>query len=148
MPQLIEHIDAIGRKKNRDVLMVKVIPVDYGPSDKELSPFEEFSRLFDYESNTFRSEFINWLDKVGIVYLECLGFATDYDISSYTGDLYLDVPFDLEHLQYKLLESHLENSDGSNRIPGIYFCYCPLEDSLENSHHDELGYWKSVADRL
>ena len=55
MPQLIEHIDAIGRKKQRDVLMLEFHPewkLHIGNDDGEES------ESYNYENDKVRDEIL------------------------------------------------------------------------------------------
>lgn len=142
MPISIEHIDAIGRKKQRDVLYVVFVPP--GKEMAEISDFnsDDFEFLENWRSNDTRDQFIAWMDEVGIEYCPCGEIARENGWSSYRGDLYIDVPYDYEDRRYQILEKKLENSDGTIKIPGISYRYMPLEVSLKNSHHDEPEFWE------
>jgi hypothetical protein len=39
------------------------------------------------------------------------------------------------------LEKHLENRDGSPKIPGVQFFYCPLDVAMQNSHYDSPDFF-------
>lgn len=129
MPMLVEHIDAIARKKGHDVVYVT---------------FPECNILqdtpIDYEDCAARKLIIEWLDANHVGYLECGGLANS-GFMSYQGNLYLDVPFDEANPEYQKLVSFLENPDGTLRIDGVKFWYLPLEHAMVNKHHDEPGFW-------
>ena len=56
MPQIIEHIDAIARKKQRGVLLIKFHPEDMG-----IAMFE-----YDHNKDRRRRKVLAWLDKNNI----------------------------------------------------------------------------------
>ncbi|WP_312374074.1 hypothetical protein [Stutzerimonas nitrititolerans] len=141
MPQLIDYIDAIARKKNRDVLYVVFEPVP--GSTKDVLSWAEY---FDWENHTSRQAIIHWLEENGIAWKPCAGFAKVNHIPSYRGQIYIDLPFDRSLAAYKQLESFLENLDGSMRLPGATFAYLPLEMAMKNAEHDEKGFWDRWAD--
>ena len=59
----------------------------------------------------------------------------------YLGNLFLDVSFDKNDPLYIKLEKHLENRDGSPKIPGVQFFYCPLDVAMQNSHYDSPDFF-------
>lgn len=129
MPCLIEYIDAIARQKGRDVLLIKF--------DKQ------------WQRDTKRDKVIAWLDEQGIQWKPCQGYiAKENEITSYDGSLYIDVPFDREHPQYKQLAAYLEYPDETPRDEGVRFHYIPLEDAMKNAHHDEPGFWEEWAENF
>jgi len=134
MPQLIEYIDAIARQKRRAVLYVTFRENGEMPRD-----FRHFPP---------RVALIAWLDQQGIAWQECGPFADPAVLPGYRGQLYLDVPMDQNDPRYRLLCQHLEHPDGSMRIECVRFCYLPLNDAMENAHHDEPGFWDRWADKF
>ena len=131
MPALLKHIDYIARVKKRDVLYVH-----FGRPDVY------------YEDLTVRQDLLAWLNENGIGWMPCSHFASENGFASYKGQLYIDLPFDASNPKYQLLEKHLENEDGSSRIPGVYFMYVPLEEAMKNAHHDEPGFWEKWAEEF
>ena len=129
MPQLIDHIDAIARKKGRGVLFVVFDSFDIG----------------QYEDFPERKKLIKWLEDNHIDYCKCAPIASENGFESYNGQLYLDVCYDENDPVYIKLRDYLENPDGSPRIPGIAFWYLPLEVAMQNKHHDEPGFWEKWA---
>ena len=127
MPLLLEHIDAIARKKGRDVLLV----VFDSTSDD----------IFDYKTLPARKDLIAWLKANNIEFRECADIAREDGFDSYRGQLYLDVCYDENDPLYIKLRDHLENPDGSSRIPDVMFCCLPLQIAMQNKHHDESGFW-------
>ncbi|ANF83145.1 hypothetical protein A3K93_08380 [Acinetobacter sp. NCu2D-2] len=113
MPQVIQHIDAIAREKERDVLFVH---------------FEDYEQGAECSN---RKDLINWLDQHGIPYKECMGLEEESVIESYMGDLYIDVPFDIANPLFVKLSEHLEDEDGEMKIPGVLFFTLSHELALE-----------------
>lgn len=142
MPQLIEFIDAIARKKGRDVLFVC-----FGPADDETDSLRE-GGWHDWENDPNRIDLIAWLKAKGIGWSLCGGFASENTMSSYQGEIYLDVPFDKADPVYQALSNRLENPDETRKIPGVTFCYVPLECAMRNAHHDEPGFWEKWAENF
>jgi hypothetical protein len=131
MPQLIENIDAIARRKGRDVLFLS---------------FPKYSRFKDryahHDDSKVRQRVIAWLDQAGISWQEC-AFPGFYN---YTGDIYVDVPFDTTNADYRKLAEFLETPDGKMKIEGVSFYYLPLEKAMQYKHHDEPGHREEQAE--
>ena len=129
MPKLIDHIDAIARKKERGVLFLEF--------DPEIN-FDDFEHpRYRYEEDKVRDEIIENLDKIEISWMKCGHFASTNFICFYRSQIYLDVPYDENLSEYKALQTYLEYPDGS-----IRFCYLPLEVAMKNAHHEESGFWE------
>ena len=133
MAIIVEHIDKIAREKQRDVLFVAF-------------EGEKFKHR-RYQTYKERDEFIEYLQNNYINYDVC-DYAARDDVwwDGYRGQLYIDVPFDKENEQYRLLERYLENEDGTPKMEGGMFYYLPLEIAMKNAHHDEPGYWEKRAE--
>jgi hypothetical protein len=138
MPQLIEHIDAIARRKGRDVLYV-VFPECYSAGGNSVEP----------DQCKARQQVIAWLDQAGIAWYPCAHPACDDGsfFLGYLGHIYIDLPFDTSNAEYRKLADFLETPDGEMKIEGAEFCYWPLEKAMENRHHDEPGYWERQAEK-
>lgn len=113
MPQVIQHIDAIAREKERDVLFIH---------------FEEFEHG---ATNSKRQELMTWLEQNEIPYQECMGLEEESVIESYMGDLYIDVPFDIANPLFNKLSEHLEDEEGEMKIDGVLFFTLSYELALE-----------------
>jgi len=134
MPMLIEYIDKIARDKGRDVLYIIF--------DEKVFPD------FDFEMRAVRKNLIAWFDLNNIKITPCGNVASEHGFSSYHGQLYIDVPYDENHPDYRKVSEHLECADGSFRIQGVMFCYLPLERALRNKHHDEPEFWDKWAENF
>ncbi len=140
MPMRIDFIDAIARKKGRDVLFLQFPPE--GGED------EFFPKEVDWVNLPIRKQIIAWLEQSKISWLPCGDFADENCMLSYRGQIYIDVPFDVENPIYQHLQNYLENPDGSGKFPGARFCYLPLQTAMKNVHHDEPGFWERWAENF
>lgn len=129
MPQLIEYLDKIARDKQRDVLSISFL-------DSSM----ELDEILDIDFDQYKPflEMIAWLDANDIRWLPCC-LQNSIVIQ---GRIYVDVPFDEADPVYQKLVGHLENADGSMKIPGVAFQYMPLAAAMEYAEQDELGYWE------
>ena len=139
MPMLLEHIDAIARKKGRDILFLD-FPQKNGNDSLSL---EDWDRL------PVRQQIIAWLDKNKIEWCICGRIADENMMGGgYQGRIYVDVPCDITNPAYQKLSDYLETSDGDMKFAGAKFCYLPLAVAMENSHHDEPGFWERWAEKF
>lgn len=139
MPMLIEHLDAIARKKGRDVLFL-----DFPQKETE-DIFDLFN--VDWDSVPIRQQVIAWLNQNQIEWRIC-GYVADENsmVSGYLGRIYIDVPFDTTDPVYQKLSDYLETPSGEMKFEGVKFCYLPLEMAMKNAHHDEPGFWEKWAE--
>ncbi|KVE73575.1 hypothetical protein [Burkholderia vietnamiensis] len=135
MPQLIEHIDAIARKLQRDVLYLEFM--------KAQRP-----RRADYRGLGSRLRIVQWLDSEGIRWRECGQVASGTVVRSYAGEIFIDVPFDETDSQYRTVQAFLEYPDGAMRFDDVRFYVVTLQDAMKNVHHDEPGFWDRWADNF
>jgi hypothetical protein len=140
MPMLIEHIDAIARKKQRDVLFVTFHPPKSADIDEWDGPFH------DWEQDSMRETVCQWLTDHQINWQLCGEIASENMMRSYGGQIYLDVPYDDNDPLYVLVRDYLEHPDGRMRFETVSFWYLPLEKAMENAHHDEPGFWEKWAE--
>ena len=151
MPQLIEHIDAIARKKSRSVLYVtfrdpaseRTVPILGAESER--SALKSPTRL-DWKHLPVREKVIAWLDGNGVAWQPCGDIANPNLMLPYEGQIYVDVPFDEKSPGYQKLSSFLEYPDGTMRLPGVFFWCLPLDVAMKNAHHDEPGFWDKWAE--
>lgn len=115
MPQLLQHIDAIAREKNRDVLFVH---------------FENFEED-DQGDDPIRSIVLAWLEDHDIAYEPCMGLEQEGFVDTYSGDIYIDLPFDETEPTYQKLSEYLEDDDGNMMLDGVLFYVLSLETALE-----------------
>lgn len=143
MPQLIEHIDKIARDKKRDVLLLTF----HDQAFKDAGDTVMFPR-FDYSKCKPREEIMEWLTANNIQFSPCGSIASENSMVPYLGQLYIDVLFDETDPTYQKVRDFLENSDGTMKINGVGFNYCPLELAMKNAHHDEPGFWEKWAENF
>ncbi|HLF95912.1 MAG TPA: hypothetical protein VI457_02105 [Methylococcaceae bacterium] len=137
MPMLIEHIDAIARKKQRDVLYVEFHPDEDG-----------FERNYDHGRDPLRQQVIEWLEANHIGWFPCAPFASEEFMCPYLGQIYLDVPFSESDPVYQKVRDYLEHPDGSMRYPTVRFYVLPLAVAIKNAHHDEPRFWEQWAKKF
>ena len=135
MPGIIEHIDAIARKKGRAVLYLEFHP----------QPFREW-RDYQFEDDATRTSVLTWLDAHGVPRTRCGPFANPRVMAPYLGQVYLDVPYDESLPEYRALRDYLEHPDGTMRHDGVRFYAMPLDHAMQNAEHDEPGFWERWAE--
>jgi hypothetical protein len=140
MPLLIKNIDAIARKKQRDVLFVAFHPENDSLDD---DAFDEDD--YDWEDDPKRTAFLAWLDQQGIGWEYCAPMASECGFGRYLGQVYIDLAMDDNDPLYGRLRDYLEYPDGAMRDENLRFYYLPLAKALENAHHDEPGFWERWA---
>lgn len=116
MPQIIPHIDAIAREKNRDVLFIH---------------FEHFVQDEAESQDSVRQEVLAWLDANGIDFYPCMGLEEEGLVNVYAGDIYVDVPYDESDETYLMLRDLLEDEEGNMLIEGVLFFSLSLGLALE-----------------
>lgn len=149
MPQMIEHIDAISRQLQRDVLYIGFHAVQQAPkanSENESDDDLYRSDLFDWQKLPTRQQVIAWLEAHGINWKPCGPIANVNVMESYRGQIYVDLPFDQSLPAFQALEAFLEFPDGITRFSDAAFYYCPLELAMENAAHDQPGFWDRWAE--
>ena len=145
MPMLIEHIDAIARQKQRDVLYVMFnSPASDNQDRKEILDQADM----EWETLPIRQQVIDWLDAQGIGWKPCGHFADVNLMMGYRGRLYIDLPFDKSLPAFQALTAFLVLPDGSMRFPEAALFYCPLDKAMENAAHDEPGFWARWAENF
>ena len=130
MPQLIEDIDAIARRKQRDVLYISFDPSELTASKgpMEILEEEEDETRPSWRKLEVRRTVIQWLDGQGLAWQPCgIPVSSDVQIAPYAGAIYVDVPFDPANVAYQRLNEFLENPDGSMRLPNVWFVVYSLK---------------------
>jgi hypothetical protein len=86
--------------------------------------------------------------RAGIAWRPCAHVANDGGalILGYLGHIYVDLPFDTANADYRKLADFLETPDGKMKIEGAEFYFLPLDTAMNNTHHDEPGYWEKQAE--
>lgn len=141
MPMLIEHIDAIARKKGRDVLFL-----DFPQEEREGR--SDFNPVLNWDNIPVRQQVIAWLEQNQIEWSLCGHIANENMMCGYRGRIYIDVPFDTENAIFQKLSGYFETPDGEMKIDDVVFCYLPLEIAMKNAHHDEPGFWELWAENF
>jgi hypothetical protein len=141
MPQLIQHIDAIAREKQRDVLYL-----EFAPKPSEDDVWGDNNGRYSFGQDPVRKQILDDLTNMGVTWTSCGGFANENYMASYAGQIYLDVPFDKELPLYQTLETYLEHPDGTMCFDTVRFCFVPLQAAMKNAHHDEPDFWEKWAE--
>ena len=142
---LIEHIDAIARQKQRDVLYVAFHPPASGRPDDEVIVDQAD---FEWKTLPIRQHIIDWLNAQGTGWKPCGHFANTSLMMGYRGQIYIDLPFDAALPAFQALQALLELPDGSMRFSEATFICCPLDMAMENAVHDEPGFWERWAENF
>ena len=142
MPVLIEHIDAISRKKQRDVLFVR-----FNDPETQISASATVatSRVH-WRELPIRQTLIDWLDSNRIDWDLCGPIASVNGMPGYRGQIYIDVPFDPNLPECQSVLNFLEYPDGTFRFPEAELCCLRLETAMLNAAHDEPGFWERAAE--
>ena len=145
MPMMIEHIDAIARRKQRDVLYLTFID-----PDAQIDPLQGVAEPVEINWQTLpiRQTIIDWLDEHQIGWNPCMHVASVYLMMGYRGQIYIDVAYDTELPIYQTLASYLEFPDGTMKFPEVVFWLLPLEKAMKNAEHDEPGFWERWAEKF
>jgi len=141
MPLLIKHIDQIAREKNRSVVFVSFEGAE-NISLNMPAPNHFYAR---FEDDPNRKELIKWLNENSITWEPCAHFASEGGWSSYSGNIYIDVPWDETDEQFLKVQKCLENADGTMKNPLVKFWGITLDQAMQNAHHDEPGFWEKWA---
>jgi hypothetical protein len=129
MVEILEHIDAISRREERDVILIE---------------FEESnSGIRAWKQNATRKKVLQWLDEHDIGWVKCFGVADEGVLEAYAGQIYVNCPLDEANSSYRALSDFLEDPDGNAHFTGYRFLYVPLEIANKNAHHDEPGFWEN-----
>ena len=139
MAIIVEHIDAIARKKQRSVLYLEFGVPKEGKS---------YSSSYQFEQDPIRQEILAWLDKNNIAYTMCGDIASENGWRAYRGQVYLDVVPDDSNEVYALLNDYLEDKDGKSKFENVIFYILSLEIAMKNAHHDEPGFWDRWAENF
>lgn len=147
MPQQIEHIDAIARRVQRDVLFVVFHTTRKIMSEDRFDQFD-LDTQYDWISSVTRRKLIAWLGENGIGWESCGNFANTNMMVTYCGQIYIDLPYNPDSTKYRELEQYLEKADGSMRYSNATFCTLDLKTAMKNAEHDKPGFWESWAENF
>ena len=108
MPLLIEYIDEIACRLNRDVLMI-------GP-DRTTAAKHDSS----WKRSLERKSLLTWLDEQHINWELCGWLSTPGVTHSYQGDIYLDFLYSPDDARYQKFRNFVqEQENGSVKWPGV-----------------------------
>ncbi len=140
MPQIIDHIDAIARKKQRGVLFL-----EFHWQDSNCPSENDMDIDYDYNQGRLRKRIISWPKESCIAWQPCAEYCHENAIVPYMRQIYIDLPYDNNDPQYQRLASFLQKPDGPMRFDKVRFCFLPLRLAMKNSHQDKPGYWERWA---
>ncbi|WP_250493793.1 hypothetical protein [Caballeronia sp. GAWG1-1] len=95
-----------------------------------------------------RRAIVEWLEANHVEWTRCGHVASTTVMRSYAGQIYIDVPYDVDDPTYQKLQQFLEFEDGTMRYDGVRFWIFPLDKAMENAYHDEPGFWERWADNF
>ncbi|MEX8497831.1 hypothetical protein, partial [Leptothrix ochracea] len=130
MTLLIEPIDAIARRKQRDVLKVS-----FQPQAQELR-------------EAARQRVIDFLTAHGVAWQACGDVADEGVMASYAGQIYIDLPYEPQNPRCREILDFFEHPDGSMKDPAVALWLLRLASAMRNAHHDEPGFWDRWAERF
>jgi hypothetical protein len=122
MPSMISHIDEIGRDKQRDVLTIEF-------------HCHKTGFLTDFVRSESRKTILDWLAVNDIPHYLCGPFADDIKMDRYRGQIYIDVPNDMDNPLFLKVSEILGNPDGSAKFANVYFIRYSLAQCMANVHH-------------
>jgi len=143
MPIAMKTLDKIAREKQRDVLYITFRNEDVHAPDMMERPSE-----FDWQACAMRKQVIRFLEDNGIAYTPCFSPQPTNGVlilaSPYYGEIYIDLASDPANPKFRKLEAYLETSDGERRYPEVTFWQYGLDIAMENTEHDEPGFWDNM----
>jgi len=146
MSRVLQTLDQIARKKQRDVMYITFHKKPESESANAIDS-EEFSS-FDWQGCASRKEAISFLEEHQIPYQMCFDAQPTGGVlvlaMPYKGQIYIDMPYDQTDELCNKLEGYLENQDGSPKLPDVYLWLYPLEMAMKNAEHDEPGFWDNM----
>lgn len=135
MPALIEHIDAIARREQRDVLYLEFHPADI-----------EAVRGYRYAVDPRREMVLQWLAEHDFQWALCGPYADGSGMQPYLGQIYIDTAYDVRLPKYRQLRDYMEFPDGKMRWQTVRFYVMPLAMANNNAQHDEPDFWSNSYD--
>ena len=152
MPQIIQTIDRIARIKQRDVLLLSFYDLALEKPLSEVPREDQFEARCQWQNYRreiwkklpIRQKIIKWLDANKISWEPCGRFEPGWVIrGGYSGDIYLDVPYNKNLLLYQKIEEYLQYPDDSMRFENVIFFCLRLEDAMVNAEQDEPGFYEN-----
>lgn len=137
MPMLLHPIDAIARKKGRNVLFLSF--------SRSAHPHVLSGYTPTRKQKAARKAALSWLREENIAHFECLPYwANGLIHCSYEGHIYIDVPPIDSDETYRRILDHFEFADGTTRDLDAALVICTLEYAMENAHHDSEEYMREL----
>jgi hypothetical protein len=131
---ILDHIDAISRRQECDVLYLEFHPLGAVQG-----------AVYRFEQDAGRDNLLHWLDMHHIAWQACGPIARVDRIEPYRGQVYVNVPYDNALPAYRLLRDALENPDGTMKHDWVRFMVMPLDYAMCNAAYDVCNFWENWA---
>ena len=119
MAALIHSLVDISLEKNRGVLFVVFdVPARNFTGKDYPKPYIVYQP---------RKTMIQWLDENEIGFLEANLYYTNEIFKEYSGEIYIDLPYDGKNPKVQALLQEYENPDETSKVPGVRITFMPLE---------------------
>ncbi|MBS8230256.1 hypothetical protein DYI41_04840 [Marinobacter salarius] len=125
VPQIVETTDEIGVREQRDILFLSFNQIS------EPTPLSDES----WKNIPYRSMILQWLEANEFAWEMCIHCSPGTIVTSYKGDIYIDLPPDPQCQRYQRLLEFLEDEEENCRFPGVSFWRMPL--SLSQTLYDQ-----------
>ncbi|WP_290901736.1 hypothetical protein [Aquabacterium sp.] len=135
MVMLVDYLDAIARRKKRDVLYV-----DFGLALGSCPDRSAWKML------PARTQLIEWFCEQEIE-LEIAVFVANDEIlitPPYRGEFYIDIPYDKDDPKCQLVLQHMETNDGFSKLHGVRLCLLELSVAEKYAYRDLPGFLESL----
>jgi hypothetical protein len=123
MPTMISPIDEIGRDKQRDVLTLEF-------------HCHKTGFLPNFVHSESRKTILAWLSENDIPHYLCGPFADNLKMERYRGQIYIDLPNDMNNRLFIKMAEFLGNPDGTAKFTDVFFIRYSLAQCMANGHYD------------
>jgi len=126
MPRILEHIDEIARRLQRDVLLA-------GADSGTFDPFFSYSNKKKKILREEYEEVVESLKLFGIHYADCFGLQDNNLLTRpWVYEMFIDVPNDPSNENYKKVCSLFEHEDGTPKFKLYRLFIVPYEIAVSN----------------
>ncbi len=129
MVAILETIDTIARRLQRDVLFLDIRGRHGGPARNRPEVAEATA----------------WLDAHGISWTLCIGFVPGrVIIEGGPRAIHIDAPFAPGSALLAKLDARFETPDGKPQHPDLILTLLPHAVAMVNAEQDEPGFWDRI----
>ena len=121
MPYLVYHIDEIGRRKKRNVIVLRFNRAEATSLEKHRKNIEPKRKMI-----------IEWLSKRKIKWQPCYDVFSGHIELPYDGHIYIDLSVDKKDHTYLELCKLLENEDETPKFKGVGLWILRYSDAKKN----------------